>query len=134
MYKIRLVMLLTAAILFISGTCAGAQSRDAKSVVNSFYATYTGRHLNWLQLSPLRQYLTPSLYSLLQKVATETTNSHEEILDFDPFANAQEEMQSFTVGTGSVNGTSATVPVNIGYRHGPQSGRVSVVVVRGTDG
>jgi Protein of unknown function (DUF3828) len=127
MHKIRLVSLFAAAAFFFSGASIQAQSRDPRSLVNSFYATYTGRHLNWLQLAPLRSYLTPSLYASLQKAATIQAQSHEEVLDFDPFANSQEEARSFTVGSASVNGVTATVPVNIG-------GGVRVVTVRGSAG
>ena len=134
MQKIRLGMLLATAAFFTSGISATAQTHDAKSVVNSFYATYAGSRQGWLHLTPLRQYLTPSLYSLLKKAATIQIQSHEEVLDFDPFANAQEQMQSFTVGNASVNGTTATVPVNIGYGHGPQSGRLRVITVRTSTG
>jgi len=127
MHKIRLVSLFAAAAFFCSGLSIQAQSRDPRSAVSSFYATYAGRHLNWTQLSPLRQYLTPSLYALLQKAATIQTQSHEAVLDFDPFANSQEEARSFTVGSAAINGVTATVPVNIG-------GGVRVVTVRGSTG
>lgn len=91
MKTLRLLVTLVLTVLFASTTIARADS-GAQKTVDAFYNAYIRSGLNWTDLSRMRKYLTPSLYSLVDDVVSK--QKHEEILDFDPFVNAQEEAQS----------------------------------------
>ncbi|HEV7180581.1 MAG TPA: hypothetical protein VGN11_11975 [Candidatus Baltobacteraceae bacterium] len=57
-----------------------------------------------------------------------------EILDFNPFVDAQIEAQSYATGKPSGTGTTVSVPVSLRFAHAQVPGIVHVIVVRGPTG
>lgn len=131
--KLSTLFALTAFLLtcFASGA---AQTSGATQVVNAFYGWYFANQANWTNLSGARQFFTPALYAPLEKVIEQEKREQAEILDFNPFVDAQIEAQSYATGTSSGNGATVSVPVSLRFPHSKEPGILHVIVRRGPSG
>jgi hypothetical protein len=130
--NLRTVALFGSLALFAPAVAAGATTTPA-GVVQAFYQWYSasaGRSGGaFSRLGGARQLLTPSLYALLSRVRP-YERTHDEVLDADPFVDAQIEASGMTVGAATVTKNAAVVPVTIRYSKAPAGGHVKVVVVK----
>jgi hypothetical protein len=124
-------------LAFLAPCVAGvAAATTPGAVVGSFYQWYfsagvKGRAFN--HLSGARKFLTPSLYALLGRVQPYEA-LHGEVLDADPFIDAQIDAADMILGNAVVTGTNAVVPVTIRYPKARSGGLVKVTVVKSAIG
>jgi hypothetical protein len=127
---------LSCGVAFLAATVsAGAAAPAPAAVVRSFYQWYlspAAKGHTFDHLGAARPYFTPSFYALLSRVMP-YERVHGEVLEADPFIDAQIEASAVSVGTATVANGSATVPVTVRYR-GSSSGRVRVIVVKTASG
>ncbi|HZY98635.1 MAG TPA: hypothetical protein VFE36_03595, partial [Candidatus Baltobacteraceae bacterium] len=57
-----------------------------------------------------------------------------EVLEAQPFEDAQIPASSVTVGTATISGSTAKVPVTIHYARTPGNGKVTAVVIKTAQG
>jgi hypothetical protein len=128
---------LLGGLAFLATSVAGVTAVTTPAgVVGSFYQWYfsanvKGRAFN--HLSGARKFLTPSLYALLSRVQPYEAR-HGEVLDADPFIDAQIDAVDMILGNAIVTGTNAVLPVTIRYSKAPSAGHVKVVVVMSSTG
>lgn len=120
-------VLLACALLALAAGPAHAAPSGATAVVDHFYNWYfttTRRDRYWgAQFPQAKAYFDPTLYTLVQTALTRESAEHSDIIDFDPFVNAQVYAASFQVGTATVRGVTTYVPVTLPIqgRHGVSS-------------
>lgn len=100
----------TASMVPIS---ARADSSGATTVVRKLYDWYLSLHGNVdPHFAQARAWFDPGLYALLQKAYWR--NAHRQLtLDFDPYANAQWEVGSYSLGVPQTSGGMTAVPVTV---------------------
>jgi DNA-binding winged helix-turn-helix (wHTH) protein/Tfp pilus assembly protein PilF len=122
----------------VSGLSAVADAASTpESVVRAFYKwdlsikypdTWTSH------VSGLKPFMTPSLYKLLGEIGPYEVKHQSELLDADPFIDAQIDASSAKVGVADTSGGSANVPVTIHYANSTDTGRVTVVLLKTANG
>lgn len=129
------IAVLAIALAFVALGPARAGEPTPAATVHAFYAWYFGAlktRDGWSgHLAGARAYLTPSLYQLLAKTVAVQNAAHAEVLDADPFADAQEHPKSFSVGTPGAGSTVVNVPVTLAFAGG--HGTFVAVVRNGGD-
>lgn len=137
MTNIRWITLLAGLALLAPCASAIASATTPEAVVRAFYnwdlsVKYPQSYLD--HLSGAKPYMTPSLYSLVSQIGPFEQKNKVEVLDAQPFEDAQEPASSATVGVASISGNSAKVPVAIHYARTAGSGHVTAVVVKTAQG
>jgi hypothetical protein len=130
----RCIASLTIAALLVSGTFAPApaQSPPPGAVVNELYTWYFAaarrKHPWTRELAEARRFLEPGLYTLLRSaIAYDTAHHSADIIDVDPFADAQIPATSASLGAPIAETGRVLVPVRLGYGRGTvRTVRVSV--------
>jgi len=85
-------------------------------VVKAFYAWHQanpGTYSQWF--ASQRGAFTPELFGLLTKAFRPGPSQYAPDMNFDPFVYAQLVADSVTVGVETIQGDSASVPVNIRF-------------------
>jgi hypothetical protein len=120
-----LLALLVATAIFTAAAPASAQNATPTSVVDGFYHWYftdTGSNHEWFKhLSGAQRYLDPTLYANLAAALDREQKTHSEIIDFDPWVNAQWDAQAYAVGTVSAHGKAFWIPVTLTLSGRPNS-------------
>ncbi|HEY1976401.1 MAG TPA: hypothetical protein VGG89_07650 [Candidatus Baltobacteraceae bacterium] len=137
MINTRAVALLVSFAFLAPCGSPAATAGTPESVVRAFYnwdlsVKYPQSYLD--HLSGAKPYLTTSLYGLVSQIGPFEQKNHEEVLDAQPFEDAQIPASSATVGVATVSGNSAKVPVAIRYSRAPGAGHVTVVVIKTAQG
>lgn len=130
-------MLLAGLAVLMTGTVRASPAATPAAAVDSLYRWYFSDRKpgGWMDhLAGARPYLEPSLYALLSNVlAQQKAHPGEALLDFDPFANAQEPPTGYKVGkTALLHGTTA-VSVAIVFPRG-LTGHVTAIVRKSASG
>jgi hypothetical protein len=121
--------------MFLASASRGGSSSAAPgSVVKSFYAWYFSAPSPWDHLKDARPFLTSSLYSLLGQVISYERRTNDEILDADPFIDAQIASSGVTVGNAITAGAKAVVVVQVRYAKTSLRSRVKVILVKTAEG
>jgi len=116
---------------------AGSTAREARAFADSIYRTHfrAGQGFSLATLRATRPWFTPQLYALLLHDMDRTPDRGDiGYLDADPFTNAQDDADTFTVG--KAVSAHDTLMVNVTIRFGPsyspedQTGRVTLAVLR----
>lgn len=133
---IRTLCALMGAIVLI-GAAARVDRSSPAAVVNGFYAWYMKN--SWSEhIAGTKPYFAPQLYRNFATVLHAQDCMHDAIIDWDPFNGTQIGTVGYSVGTPSVRGTTATVPVTVKVSLSPQrpaqSKHVKVIAVQGWDG
>ncbi|HZV77660.1 MAG TPA: DUF3828 domain-containing protein [Candidatus Babeliales bacterium] len=122
------------AALLVSATPPAAPNSPS-ATVSSFYVWYSkhgqGSAEPWSQPAGLvgaKPYLTDGFYRELTAVLAEQTRTHQAILDWDPFVDAQLTASKIQIGAASVRNGVAEVPVAIWYVHGAPPERIKAIV------
>ena len=114
-----------------------AAATTPEAVVRAFYnwdLSVKYPH-SWLDhLSGAKPYLTSSLYNLVGQIGPFEQKNKAEVLEAQPFEDAQIPASSVNVGAAGVSGNRAKVPVTIHYARTTGSGHVTVVVIRTSQG
>jgi hypothetical protein len=122
--------LLAALILFAGPTrqaraqTAGRAASAAARAAESFYRYHFARDRGFVRANVVqrRRFLSPELYRLmLNELRREAAfrKAHPDEVPFmtgDPFTDAQEYPDTFTVGVATVSGNTARLPVTLGWR------------------
>lgn len=128
----RTLMLFASLLILTAVPAPAAQPTGPAAVVNSFYRWYFSAYATkggWREHLPAaRPYLDPALYALFGKMLASEKRAGGVVLDFDPFANAQEPATSFTVGTPVSGSSTARVPVVLRFGKTAQRTTVTVIV------
>ena len=137
MTYIRSIALLAGLAFLAPYAAPVGAATTPEAVVRAFYnwdlsVKYPQSYLD--HLSGAKPYLTPSLYNLVSQIGPFEEKNKVEVLDAQPFEDAQEPASSATVGVAVVSGNSAKVPVAIHYARTPGSGHVTVAVVKTAQG
>jgi hypothetical protein len=115
----RVVMLLAGLAVLTTGTVHAAPAATPAAAVDSVYRWYFAdpKPGGWMdRLAAARPYLEPSLYTLLSKVlARQNAHPGEALLDFDPFANAQQLPTGYEVGKTSLLHGATAVSVAVRF-------------------
>lgn len=114
---------------------AQAQSQP-KQIVERFYTDYTQALATapsrWMEslMSDQREHVEAPLRDLLLRLAAGDPNKGEPFLDFDPFSNSQQGLESYTVGEPSEKKGLVYVPVlmRVGRSDGPEVMRARFVL------
>jgi Protein of unknown function (DUF3828) len=120
---------LSGALIAGSPVAAASAPATPTAVVKSFYAWVFAPRSAWDRLPAAKSFLTPSFYALLASVMPYEQRTHREVLDADPFIDAQIEASGVTVGEATVKGSKATVNVAVHYPKSSAGGRVTVVLL-----
>jgi hypothetical protein len=128
------MMALFCGFAFLAPTVpAEAAASSPAAVVRSFYQWYSSpaaKGHTFDHLTAARAFLTPSLYALLGRVMPYERSHHGEVLEADPFIDAQIESSSVSVGNATIANSRATVPVTVHYPKDPSGGHVNVIVLQ----
>jgi hypothetical protein len=123
---------LSCGLAFLAATVTAEAAASAPAaVVRSFYQWYlspAAKGHTFDHLGAARAYFTPSFYALLSRVMP-YERAHGEVLEADPFIDAQIEASAVNVGTAAVANGSATVLVTVRYPGSSSAGHVRVIVV-----
>jgi hypothetical protein len=115
----RVVMLLAALAVLTTGTVCAAPAATPAAAVDSLYRWYFSdpKPGGWMDhLAGARPYLEPSLYALLSNVlAQQKAHPGEALLDFDPFANAQQLPTGYKIGKTSLLHGATAVSVAVTF-------------------
>jgi hypothetical protein len=118
---------------FLAATVsAAAAAPTPTAVVRSFYQWYfspSAKGHTFDHLGAAREFFTPSFYALLSRVMP-YERLHGEVLEADPFIDAQIEASSVSVGSATITDGSAAVPVTVRYPRSISGGQVKVIVVK----
>lgn len=121
---------LSGALIAGSSAAAASAPTAPAAVVKSFYAwVFAGPRAAWDRLPEAKPFLTPSFYALLSNVMPYEERTHREVLDADPFIDAQIEASGVTVGDAAIDGSKATVRVAVHYPKWPAGNHVTVVLL-----
>jgi len=131
----RCIALIGALSLASTSAVAASVPAAPTAVVKSFYAwVFANPRSTWDRLSAAKPFLTPSFYALLSRVMPYEQRTHQEVLDADPFTDAQIESSGVTVGAAVIKGSKATFGVAVRYPRSPAGGQVAVVLVETAGG
>lgn len=132
--RMRAIALLGVLLLLAPAASGAASLTSPTSVVKSFYAWYFATPSPWDHLSGARPFFTTSLYELLSRVMPYERRTHGEVLDADPFIDAQIASSGVAVGSESVGGVKAAVVVVVHYPKTSAGDHVQVMLVKTADG
>jgi hypothetical protein len=138
------VALLASLILFavpaphVQSQTARRAATDAARAAESFYRYHFARDRGFLRANVVqrRRWLSPELYRLmLNELRREAAfrKAHPDEVPFmtgDPFTDAQEYPDTFTVGRATVRGNRANVPVTFGWRDVAQKQTLQVELLK----
>ncbi len=138
------VALLASLILFavpaphVQSQTARRAATDAARAAESFYRYHFARDRGFLRANIVarRRWLSPELYRLmLNELRREAAfrKAHPDEVPFmtgDPFTDAQEYPDTFTVGRATVRGNRANVPVTFGWRDVAQKQTLQVELLK----
>jgi hypothetical protein len=137
MTNIRVFALFAALSFLIPCAAPVGAATTPEAVVRAFYnwdlsVKYPQSYLD--HLSGAKPYLTPSLYNLVAQIGPFEQKNKEEVLDAQPFEDAQIPASSVKVGLAVISGSNAKVPVTIYYSRSTTGGHVTAVVVKTAQG
>ncbi len=133
--SIRMIALFCGLAFLAPTAAAGALEPRPAEVVHSFYAWYFSPSVKGLafnHLSGARHFMTRSFWALLARVRP-YEKVHGEVLEADPFIDAQIEASSVSLGSSFTFNGVATVTVTVHYPKAPSAGHVKVMLVRTAD-
>lgn len=134
---LRRIVLLAGLAFLVPCTSPVAAATAPETVVRLFYNWDLSVKYpqSWLEhLGGAKPYLTASLYNLVSQVGPFEQKNKAEVLDAQPFEDAQIPASSVTVGAPGISGNRAKVPVTIHYARTTGSGHVTVVVIKTAQG
>jgi hypothetical protein len=128
----RLALLFSFTLLLLP---AQAET-GAKTIVENFYKDYNQALATtpqrWMEtlMNDQREHVEDPLRDLLLRLAAGDPNKGEPFLDFDPFSNSQQGLDSYTVGEPTMKGGLAYVPIKmrVGRSEGPEVMRARFVL------
>lgn len=139
MTNIRMIAILAGLAFLAPYASPAAAATTPEAVVRAFYnwdlsVKYPQSYLD--HLSGAKPYLTQSLYSMVSQIGPFEQKNKVEVLDAQPFEDAQEPASSVKVGSAAISGNSAKVPVTIYYARSTTGtgGHVTAVVVKTAQG
>ena len=134
---LRRIALLAGLAFLVPCASPVAAETTPEAVVRAFYNWDLSVKYpqSWLDhLSGAKPYLTSSLYNLVSQIGPFEQKNKAEVLDAQPFEDAQIPASSVNVGAAGISGNRATVPVTIRYARTTGSGHVTVVVIKTAQG
>jgi hypothetical protein len=134
---LRPIVLLAVLAFLVPRTSSVAAATTPEAVVRAFYNWDLSVKYpqSWIDhLSGAKPYLTPSLYNLVSQIGPFERKNKEEVLEAQPFEDAQIPASSVNVGAAGITGDRAKVPVTIHYGRTPGSGHVTAVVIKTAQG
>jgi len=131
--SLRRAALLLAVLLSDPLSAAGAEAdrQAAAATVSALYKAHFAKGQRWdITLERERaRFATPLLRLLDEDLAAQAATPGEVVgLDYDPLTSAQDEAESFAVGSVRIDGGEALVPVEI--RVGPSRSTLMLRLVR----
>ncbi len=130
--SIRTIALFCGLAFLAPTIAAGAPEPRPAAVVQSFYEWYFSPSVKgraFTQLIGARRFLTPSFYALLARVPP-YEQVHGEVLEADPFIDAQIEASSVSLGSSITNNGIATVTATVHYPKDPSAGHLKIMLVK----
>jgi len=111
-----LAVLCVVGLLPAAAFAQPAPAPEPAAVVKAFYAWHQANPETYFQrFASQREAFTPELFGLLTKAFRPGSPEYAPDMDFDPFVFAQLVAERVTVGTETVQGDSASVPVTIRF-------------------
>jgi hypothetical protein len=134
---LRRVALLAGLAFLVPCASPVAAATTPEAVVRAFYNWDLSVKYpqSWLDhLSGAKPYLPSSLYNLVSKIGPFEQKNKAEVLDAQPFEDAQIPASSVNVGAAGISANRAKVPVTIHYTRTTGSGHMTIVVIKTMQG
>ena len=131
------IALLAGLAFLVPSALPVAAATTPEAVVRAFYDWDLSVKYpqSWLDhLSGAKPYLTSSLYNLVSQIGPFERKNKAEVLEAQPFEDAQIPASSVNVGAAGISGNRAKVPVTIHYARTTGTGHVTVVVIKTAQG
>ncbi len=122
------------AFALAGAVATAAPAQTPAAAASALYAWVFHGHDANRDLHAIRPVLSARFYGDLTRVFAVEARTHTLVLDANPFIDAQIEADYATVGTPSVTGSTATVPVKISYKRYPKGNVLTMVEVKTASG
>ena len=129
-------LLVSTVLLALTPIPAQSNTTDATATLKKFYDWYL-RQPNHVWEPRFRQVTAlfdPGLHKMLQTVLDREASTHDEIMDFDPFVNAQWDAVAYAFGTPTAKLNNVNVPVMLTLSGRPTNFRSKLAAVLRTNG
>lgn len=129
------LLVLAMLVGTVANVASAAASADPRAVVTSFYQWYYSPSPKNVDQG-LKHYLAADTYALYERAMAEQKKTHKVVIDYDPFSGVQVGVYAVHVGAATVQGDTATVPVQltVGLHKTDNLKRSLSVVVHKTSG
>lgn len=111
------------ASVFLAQAEKPATQSNPKAVIDQFYRAYVSQNKTWRDLKEL---IDPATYNQLSRV---------ERFDVEPFTDAQVRTWTYTIGTPTITGNQAKVPIRlmVGLRRAEVPRNLTIVLRKNSD-
>ena len=127
---------MSAFLLIAAPIPARSSTADATTVVKKFYDWYLRQpNHEWeSRFRQVKELFDPGLHANLQTVMQRERSQNGEIMDFDPFVNAQWDAVAYALGTPIAKNNEVNVPVRLTLSARELKTKLTAVLRKDADG